>query len=83
MAAAVFGREEELDAIDAFLAQVRLGPAVLVLSGEPGIGKTILHDAGVARAAVEFDRVLSVRAVEAEARFSFAAQQLFVSDTEP
>ena len=40
--ALVIGRDEELDSIQAFLARLEQGPAALVLSGEPGIGKTIL-----------------------------------------
>ena len=39
-AASVIGREDELGDIEAFLAEVENGPRVLVLSGEPGIGKT-------------------------------------------
>ncbi len=49
-AAVVIGREEELDSIRAFLAEVEHGPAALVLSGEAGIGKTILWEAGVEEA---------------------------------
>jgi DNA-binding CsgD family transcriptional regulator len=72
MRAAVIGREDELGAIQAFLEQVRHGPATLVLSGEPGIGKTILWQAGVEQAK-RTHRVLSHRAGETEARLSFAA----------
>jgi DNA-binding CsgD family transcriptional regulator len=73
MSAAVLGREEELGLIQAFLDDARRGPATLVLCGEPGIGKTILWEAGVERARGLFPRVLSYRGVEAEARLSFAA----------
>src|SRR5919197_1171866 len=72
MPAAVIGRDDELGSIQAFLEQVRSGPAVLVLSGEPGIGKTILWQAGVEQASGTH-RVLSYRASETEARLSFAA----------
>jgi DNA-binding CsgD family transcriptional regulator len=73
MTTAVIGRDEELDSIDAFLAEVEHGPSALVLSGEPGIGKTILWEAGVEEAGRRFDRILTCRGVEAEASLSFAA----------
>ncbi len=80
MPTAVIGREEELGSIQAFLDQVRRGPATLVLCGEPGIGKTILWEAGVERARGLFPRVLSYRGVEAEARLSFAALAELLAD---
>ena len=55
----VIGRDEELAAIEAFLADVDRGPAALVLSGEPGIGKTVLWEAGVEHVGPPFGRVLS------------------------
>jgi DNA-binding CsgD family transcriptional regulator len=73
MAIAVIGREQELRAIEAFLAEVEQGPRALVLSGEPGIGKTILWEAGVEQARESLDDVLTCRGVEAEATLSFAA----------
>ena len=45
----LIGRDEELGAVEAFLAGVERGPTALVLSGEAGIGKTILWEAGVER----------------------------------
>ena len=39
---AVIGRDEALGSIRAFFAAVERGPMALVLSGEAGIGKTIL-----------------------------------------
>jgi len=71
--AAVIGREEELAAIETSLAAAEQGPKALVLSGEPGIGKTILWEAGVAEARERFGAVLTCRGVEAEASLSFAA----------
>jgi ATP/maltotriose-dependent transcriptional regulator MalT len=73
MAAAVIGRDEELAAIEAFLAAVEQGPTALVLSGEAGIGKTILWERGVEVATPRFGAVLSCHGVEAEASLSFAA----------
>jgi DNA-binding CsgD family transcriptional regulator len=69
---AIVGREEELGSIRAFLASAGEGPAALVLSGEPGIGKTVLWEAVVEEAKTRFGRVLSCRGVEAEASFAFA-----------
>jgi DNA-binding CsgD family transcriptional regulator len=71
-AAAVIAREEELGSIEAFLAELAEGPALLVLSGEAGIGKTILWEAGVEQAEGGTSRVLTCRGVEAEALLSFA-----------
>jgi AAA ATPase domain len=72
MAGAVIGRDEELGAIEAFLDEVAQGPVALVLSGEAGIGKTILWETGVEGARGRFGRVLTCRGVEAEASLSFA-----------
>jgi hypothetical protein len=68
----VIGRDEELGSVEAFLAGVEQGPVALVLSGEAGIGKTMLWEAGAADAERRFGRVLSHRSVEAEALLSFA-----------
>ncbi len=73
MTTSVIGREAELSAIDDFLRRISDGPAALVLSGEAGIGKTILWHKGLEEAHDRLDRVLSCRGVEAEASFSFAA----------
>jgi ATP/maltotriose-dependent transcriptional regulator MalT len=68
----IIGREEELAAIEAFLGRIEEGPGSLVISGEPGIGKTILWENGVAEAGRRFGEVLTCRGVEAEASLSFA-----------
>jgi predicted ATPase len=69
---AVVGREVELGRIGAFLAEVGDGhAAALVLSGAPGIGKTVLWERGVEEAASRGLRVLAHRAVEAEAGLAF------------
>ena len=57
--------------IEEFLASAWEGPPALLLSGEPGIGKTILWEAGVDEAAARGYRVLTHRSVEAEAGLSF------------
>jgi DNA-binding CsgD family transcriptional regulator len=69
-AAGLIGRDEELAAISALLAERR--PGGMVLSGEPGIGKTVLWEAGVAEARAAGWTVLQHRSVQAEAGLAFA-----------
>jgi hypothetical protein len=45
MATRLIGRHDELGSIEAFLGQVEHDPVALVVSGEPGIGETILCEA--------------------------------------
>ena len=68
----VVGREAELSVLDEFLAAERW-PRAVVLTGEPGIGKTTLWDAGVDLARRRALRVLAIRASGAHTRLSFAA----------
>jgi DNA-binding CsgD family transcriptional regulator len=68
---AVVGRDAELGRMSAFLAGVDGVGGALVLSGAPGIGKTVLWERGVAQAAASGQRVLCHRAVEAEAGLAF------------
>jgi DNA-binding SARP family transcriptional activator/DNA-binding CsgD family transcriptional regulator len=72
MAASVVGREAELAAVDSVLAAALEGLRLLVIEGDPGIGKTTVWRAGVARAGGHGYRVLSCRAAPAETRLSFA-----------
>src|SRR4051794_11856918 len=69
-AAGLVGRDEELAAISALLAERR--PGGLLLSGEPGIGKTVLWEAGVAEARAVGWTVLEHRSAQAEAGLAFA-----------
>ena len=69
---AIIGRDAELDSVQEFLNEVGCGPTGLVLSGEAGIGKTILWQVGVEEARGQFQCVLTCRGVEAEAALSFA-----------
>jgi tetratricopeptide (TPR) repeat protein len=69
---AIVGREEELSSIRRFLAELAAGPAAFVISGEPGIGKTVLWEIACQQAHRGPGRVLSWRGVEAEAMFAFA-----------
>jgi DNA-binding CsgD family transcriptional regulator len=71
MSAELIGRETELASIEGFLRRSEQAPAALVLSGEPGIGKTVLWETGVRRARERQATVLSYRAVKVEAALSF------------
>jgi len=77
--AAIIGREEELGSIEAFLDELR--PRALLIAGEPGIGKTILWEAGLDAARGRSRRVLAHRAVEAEANLSFTALSDLIGPT--
>jgi DNA-binding CsgD family transcriptional regulator len=68
----VVGRGNELSRLDAFMDDVANGPAVFLLEGESGIGKTTLWKRSVATAAERGWRVLSTRPAESEAKLSYA-----------
>ncbi|MGH3031076.1 MAG: LuxR C-terminal-related transcriptional regulator [Gaiellaceae bacterium] len=70
MAVRSVGREPELGRLRAFVAADPLG--ALVLTGEPGIGKTTLWEAGIDAARERGLRVLLARPSGAEAQLSFA-----------
>jgi DNA-binding CsgD family transcriptional regulator len=69
---AVVGREQELAQLASFLGSIEAGPGVLVIEGEPGIGKTTVWREGVRLAEEGGFRVLSCRPAESEARLSFS-----------
>lgn len=71
-AAALFGRDEELRRIDAFLARARRHGDSLFLYGEPGVGKTHLLDAAAERAAAQGVRVIRATGVQYMAEVSYA-----------
>ena len=67
----LFGRRHELETLDASLESARAGlGAALVLTGEPGIGKSTLL--GHAASMFPGGQVRSVVGVEAESAFAFA-----------
>lgn len=73
----LFGRDEERAVIDDLLAGAAAGRSgSLVITGEPGIGKTALvdHAAGAARGA----RLLRATGAESEAELPFAGLQLLL-----
>jgi DNA-binding CsgD family transcriptional regulator len=83
MAAAVVGRDAQLATEWRFLSGVAGGPLALVITGEPGIGKTTLWRAATAAARDRGFRVLETRPVAADARSSFAAVADLVRDVDP
>jgi DNA-binding CsgD family transcriptional regulator len=66
MAYEIVGRDQELASVGAFVDGAGVGPAALVLEGEPGIGKSTLWLAGVERARESGSRILVSRPAEAE-----------------
>src|SRR6478735_182843 len=74
----LFGRDREREALDRLLDGVRGGRGgVLVVHGEPGVGKTALLEY-VAQAGHEF-RIARTSGVEAEMELAFAAAQQLCS----
>jgi predicted ATPase len=73
MSTGVVGRPGELAVIERFLDRLAEGWAILLLEGEPGIGKTTLLRAGVEAAQRRDLRVLRCAASPSEARLSYAA----------
>lgn len=72
------GRDAEWGAVETWLAT--RDPAVLVVHGEAGIGKTTLWSAGVRAARENGDRVLAHTATWSEAQLSFTALRDLLSD---
>ena len=79
----LLGRAGEVRALDRFVDAVRAGESrVLVLSGEPGVGKTVLLDHVAGRAAG--CRVARAVGVQSEMELAFAGlHQLCASDAGP
>ncbi|MGH2669707.1 MAG: AAA family ATPase, partial [bacterium] len=69
----VVGRERELGSSSAFLDELELGSAALVIEGEAGIGKTTLWRCALDAAETRGYRVLQSRPAESEAELSYAA----------
>ncbi|MFC7913381.1 ATP-binding protein [Streptomyces sp. NPDC057386] len=66
------GRESELTELAAFLDTAAADGAVLLLTGDPGVGKTALLDATAGLAAARGTRVVRGSGVEYETDISFA-----------
>lgn len=72
-ASGVLGRDEELAAVESFLAAAAAGSRTLVLEGEPGIGKTALWNAAVRGACERSYTVLASCPTEPRTGRSFGA----------
>ena len=68
----LFGRDAELAQLDAFIATAAVSGGGLLLTGDAGVGKSVLLDATAARATANGVRVLRAAGVEFEADMSFA-----------
>lgn len=72
-AAALVGREQELGLTASFLEQSSAEGGVLLLTGEPGVGKTVLLDAAVASATAAETMVLRAAGREFKTEENFSA----------
>ena len=72
IATVLAGRDEDLGVIEAFLDEASAGGAALLLTGEPGVGKTALLDAAQERAMAAGVRVLRAAGARFEADVSFS-----------
>ena len=71
---AVFGRTRELEEIDRFFGAVAAdGSRLILLSGQAGIGKTTLWNAGIQSANERGYRVVTARPTQVETGLAFAA----------
>jgi DNA-binding CsgD family transcriptional regulator len=71
-ASAIFGREQQLAAADAFLGAAHGGFSVLRLHGEPGIGKTTVWREVIRQARSRDFRVLACRPAQAETKLALS-----------
>ncbi|MCA1846260.1 MAG: ATP-binding protein, partial [Actinobacteria bacterium] len=68
----LIGREPEMDRLRAFLAMARTEGAALLVTGEPGVGKTELLNAASEAASAADMRIIRASGVEFEAGTSFS-----------
>ena len=72
MRGTVIGRERELAALGRAFERGESSSTVVVIEGEPGVGKSTLWQQGIELAAKRGWRVLSARAVEVETPLGYA-----------
>jgi DNA-binding CsgD family transcriptional regulator len=70
------GRESEMERVRAFLAAARTDGGALLVTGEPGVGKTLLLNAATEAASAVGMRVLRAAGVQFEAETSFSGLHL-------
>ena len=71
--APLVGRDRDIEFIRSFVNQAAIGGGALLVSGEIGVGKTVLLEAAASYAAAARMRVLRAAGAEFEANVSFAA----------
>lgn len=71
--AAIIGRVDETQAVRVFVDSISGGPTALVLTGEPGIGKSTLWREGIRLAEERGFRIHRCRPVDAEAQLAFTS----------
>jgi len=76
----ILGRDDELESVRAFTDSLGDGPAVLHLTGEAGIGKSMVWREGLRLARDRGCNVFECRPVESEANLAFAALSDLLSD---
>jgi DNA-binding CsgD family transcriptional regulator len=76
----IVGRAPELEALNTFVDSLERGPAMSVLEGEPGLGKTTLWREGLRAAERRSFQVLECRPVQAEAQLAFTALSDLLTD---
>ena len=69
---ALFGRERDVDRLRMFVADATVSGGALLLSGDPGVGKTALLDIAASSATEARHRVLRAGGAQFEADLSFA-----------
>ncbi len=69
----VVNRSVELAAVDTFLSSERSGTAILVVEGEPGIGKTTIWQEALRRAGEQRAGILVARPSKSEATLAYSA----------
>jgi DNA-binding CsgD family transcriptional regulator len=77
----ILGRDAELDALRRFVGSVRDGPSAVLLEGSAGIGKTTLWLDAAALCEGAGLRVMTTRASESEARWSYAGLSDLLTDS--
>jgi hypothetical protein len=68
----LIGRDDHLEGITAFVGQAAVSGGALLLSGDAGVGKTVLLDAAAAHAEAAGSRVLRAAGAKFEGAVSFA-----------
>jgi predicted ATPase len=81
-AGAVVGRDAELATVAEFFRELDVGPATLLIEGEPGIGKTTLWAAALREAEQAGVHVLACRSTSAETRLTFVGLADFLTVVE-